>query len=350
MKKSFWKVFCIIAIIMMSIDFISCSKDDETTKKKYSDEINDKSDDEPSVSGSIGGHNYVDLGLSVKWATCNIGASTPEGYGSYFAWGETSDKNYYGIENYSYYDSQKYRCTSINNGEISMTHYDAAYVNWNSSWRMPNISELKELEEKCKAKWITYNGVNGQLFTAPNGNSIFFPATGLKIDEIIIDKGKNGYYWSSEIDHWVVNNKNDYNYAYCLGIADNYINTKDSEKRWYGLTIRAVYGTKNSSTGSGTSGGGGSSVGDAPYVTSFDFTATKTSITVKFMCNERPTSATVKYGTSSATSTISSNISGKQVSATATGLKAGTKYYFKCTVKNDNGSSTSDPYPAMTNY
>ena len=98
------------------------------------------------------------------------------------------------------------------------------------------------------------------------------------------------------------------------------------------------------------SNSGGSSTGYAPYVTSFDFTATKSSITVKFICNERPTSATVKYGTSSASSTISSSISGKQVTATVTGLRSGTKYYFKCTVKNDYGSSTSDTFTAITNY
>lgn len=108
-------------------------------------------------------------------------------------------------------------------------------------------------------------------------------------------------------------------------------------------------GAKSFDGGSG-SGNSGGSTGDAPYVTSFDFTATKSSITVKFMCSERPTSATVKYGTSSPTSTASSSISGKQVSATVSGLKSGTKYYFKCTVKNSYGSSTSDTFSAITNY
>lgn len=98
----------------------------------------------------------------------------------------------------------------------------------------------------------------------------------------------------------------------------------------------------------GGSGNGGN--GDVPYVTSYNFTATKTSITVKFMCSERPSSATVKYGTSSPSQTVSSSISGNQVSATATGLRAGTKYYFNCTVRNSNGSSTSDTFTAITNY
>lgn len=116
----------------------------------------------------------------------------------------------------------------------------------------------------------------------------------------------------------------------------------DGEERTFSRTSYTEAG--------GNTGGGGSTGGDVPYVTSFDYTATKSSITVKFMCSERPTSATVKYGTSSATKSISSSISSKQVSATATGLKAGTKYYFKCTVKNSNGSSTSDEFPVMTNY
>ena len=96
--------------------------------------------------------------------------------------------------------------------------------------------------------------------------------------------------------------------------------------------------------------GGGTSSGDAPYVTDFTFTATKTSITVKFMCSERPNSATISYGESSANKTLSTSIAGKQVSATATGLKSGTKYYFKCKVSNQNGSSTSDGWTAITNY
>ena len=95
---------------------------------------------------------------------------------------------------------------------------------------------------------------------------------------------------------------------------------------------------------------GGSSYRDAPYITDFTFTATKTSITVKFMCSERPSSATVSFGESSANKTLTSSIAGKQVSATATGLKAGTKYYFKCKVSNQNGSSTSDSWSAITNY
>lgn len=113
------------------------------------------------------------------------------------------------------------------------------------------------------------------------------------------------------------------------------------------------YFTKIPYTGIGSDGGnneGGSNKGEPPYVTDFSYTATKTSITVKFMATERPTSATIRYGSSSATSKISESIINKQISATASGLKAGTKYFFKCTVTNAYGSTTSAEYPAYTNY
>ena len=114
----------------------------------------------------------------------------------------------------------------------------------------------------------------------------------------------------------------------------------------YSEFIKVPYQEGNSQGG----GGGGGSTGERPYITSYNYSATRNSITVTFMCDERPTSATVKYGTSTPTTTISSTISGKQVSATVNGLKAGTKYYFKCTVSNQYGSSNSDVVSAMTNY
>lgn len=113
---------------------------------------------------------------------------------------------------------------------------------------------------------------------------------------------------------------------------------------------KTTYTEGDYSGGNSGGGGGGGSSDDAPYITGFNYTATKNSITVKFMASERPTSASIKYGENSASKSASSTISAKQISATVTGLKAGTKYYFKCTVRNENGSSTSDEYPAMTNY
>lgn len=146
-----------------------------------------------------------------------------------------------------------------------------------------------------------------------------------------------------------------------VSLDNNQLNLKKMFDNGTGYSIerlvRASEPTHNFSSNSGNSGNenpsggnGGTSSEDAPYVTSFDYTATKNSITVKFMCSERPTSATIKYGEVSPTNTISPTISGKQVSATATGLKSGTKYYFNITVRNSYGSTESKMWSAMTNY
>ena len=104
-------------------------------------------DNEPVVS-DYNGYGYVDLGLSVKWATCNVGADSPEDYGDYFAWGETKPKLSYTEENYTYTDSP----------ETLSSIRDAASVNMGGSWRMPT---LKELIDKCTWTWTTLNGVEG---------------------------------------------------------------------------------------------------------------------------------------------------------------------------------------------
>lgn len=139
----------------------------------------------------------VDLGLSVKWACCNVGADSPEDYGDYFAWGETSPKSIYTDGNYQHwvdYDGNGYmddgECTI--NSDISGTQYDAARVNWGGSWRMPTLDECIELCDKCVWNWTSVNGVNGMRVTGTNGNSIFLPAAGYN------DGGSEwGHYWSS---------------------------------------------------------------------------------------------------------------------------------------------------------
>ena len=134
--------------------------------------------------------DWVDLGLSVKWATCNVGASQPHGYGNYYAWGETSTKSSYTTENSRTYDKIM--------GDISgNSTYDAARANWGGSWRMPTKKEMKELKNKCTWKWTTQSGVNGYKVTGPNGNSIFLPAAGDCCGSSRYDVGEYGSYWSS---------------------------------------------------------------------------------------------------------------------------------------------------------
>ena len=138
----------------------------------------------------INGHEYVDLGLSVKWATCNVGAEKPSDCGDYFAWGEISPKSEYMEAN-----SITYRKDM---GDISGdSRYDAARANWGGSWRLPTSAEIEELVNKCKTRLTTYNGSKGYLVMGPNGNSIFLPAAGGRNGSSLFGVGWYGCYWSS---------------------------------------------------------------------------------------------------------------------------------------------------------
>lgn len=130
----------------------------------------------------------VDLGLSVKWGACNVGAETPEAYGNYYAWGETGIKKVYNWEKYKYADAASATMTKYNSTDgktILETNDDAATVVLGSTWRIPTTSEMKELVEKCTWKWQEdeENGHYGYWVTGPNGNRIFLPAGGCMNDD-----------------------------------------------------------------------------------------------------------------------------------------------------------------------
>ena len=152
------------------------------------------------TTGTINGHEYVDLGLSVKWATCNIGASSPTDYGNYYAWGETRTKSDYMSRNsVTFYLSEaELKSRSIIDTDGNLTSaYDAARVNWGSTWRMPTFEEIKELKEKCIWTWTTQDGRNGYRVTGSNGKSIFLPAAGCRSYTSLCNAGSFGYYWSA---------------------------------------------------------------------------------------------------------------------------------------------------------
>ena len=144
-------------------------------------------------TGTINGHEYVNLGLSVKWATCNVGASSPEDYGDYYAWGETTTKSSYNEGNSSTYGKSM---GSIDGDSI----YDVARAKWGGSWRLPTKDEFQELVDRCTWTWTTYEGVNGYKVTGPNGNSIFLPAAGWRYGTSLGNEGSLGYYWSATPD------------------------------------------------------------------------------------------------------------------------------------------------------
>jgi hypothetical protein len=163
------------------------------------------------VTGNANGHDYVDLGLpsGKKWATCNVGADSPIEFGDYYAWGEITPKETYTWSSYLWCNGEESTITKYsdnpNEGYNGFTDNlrtllpedDAATVNWDASWRMPTYSEMFELKTNCVVTWITKNGINGRLFTGPNGNSIFLPAAGNRYDNTSGGAGTYGSYWCS---------------------------------------------------------------------------------------------------------------------------------------------------------
>ena len=174
----------------------------------------------------------VDLGLSVKWASCNVGAESPEGYGGYYAWGETEEKSSYYWEDYKYYNSSTDGLDNIGSN-ISGTSYDVAHVRWGGGWRMPTLAEIKELLDDCTWQWTSVNGVSGHKVTGPNGNSIFLPAAGSRDGTELYGRGSDGYYWSGTLSE---DGSGD---AYGLDFSSGGRDWGD-DGRYYGHTVRPV--------------------------------------------------------------------------------------------------------------
>ena len=196
-------------------------------------------------------HEYVDLGLpsGTLWATCNIGANAPEEYGDYFAWGETEPKDNYSWANY------KYSAEGASCGDPRLTKYcndsdygndgftdalttleasdDAATANWGAGWRMPTREEFNELKNNCTVTWTTQRGVNGRLFTGPNGNSIFLPAAGVRYDSELYSAGSYGCCWSSSLGPGYTDIA-----CYLYFVSDDYGMFYDD--RYFGRSVRAV--------------------------------------------------------------------------------------------------------------
>lgn len=166
-------------------------------------------------SGSID-HEFVDLDLpsGTLWATCNVGAFVPEGYGDYFAWGETETKTTYFFNTYKYANGTTWEepqllkyCNCSDYGYNGYTDYlrtllpedDAATVNWGEDWCMPTEDQWIELYQYTTNIWKIENGVNGRLFTAPNGNNLFLAAAGTRHKDEFKDVGSRGYYPSCDL-------------------------------------------------------------------------------------------------------------------------------------------------------
>lgn len=190
----------------------------------------------------------VDLGLSVKWADCNIGANKPEEYGNYYAWGEIEPKDYYDWSTYkygSYYNELTKYCTNsyygnfgkegfIDNKTVLEPDDDVAIQILGDKWRMPTDKEWTELREKCTWLWATRNGIRGrEIKSKINGNSIFLPSSGYRDSNSLYINGYYASYWSSSLD-------TDYPIAtWGITIFSDDVRRYD-HFRYYGLPVRPV--------------------------------------------------------------------------------------------------------------
>lgn len=201
------------------------------------------------------GHECVDLGTGVRWATCNIGASKPEECGDYFAWGEIESKDVYNWATYKWMDKGKDSWYYVNKYTVNDYKFDAlwyqgttfagdnkrnldieddaAHIKWGGEWRMPTSGELSSLLMGCTWIWTEQNGMNGYKVTGSNGNWIFLPAAGYREEDETLGVGKNANYWSKTLDK--TNSSNAY-YVFFNPSYPFWYNYS----RYYGQSIRAV--------------------------------------------------------------------------------------------------------------
>ena len=199
--------------------------------------------------GGWSSHDYVNLGLpsGTLWATCNVGANTPEEYGDYFAWGETEPKTTYNWSTYKYANGDYKKLTKYcNDSEYGYNGFtdnlttlqpsdDAATANWGNGWRMPTLEEWNELRNNTTRTWTTQNGVNGSLFTASNGNSLFLPAAGYR-EDTLYHVGSHGTCWSSSIDWDNPSSAFDFWFSLIIGRGSG----MGCSSRYLGQSVRAV--------------------------------------------------------------------------------------------------------------
>ena len=226
-------------MLMMAMVIVGCKPE------------NDPNNGEGDGSGSYNGHEYVDLGLpsGTKWASCNVGAATPEGYGDYFAWGETQSKTTFTWATYQYCNGDDHQLTRYCYAEshgyngytdaltVLRSEDDAATANWGDRWSMPTEAQWQELWDQTSNVWTTQNGVNGRLLTASNGNVLFLPAGGYYWIESLNRVGADGNYWSRSLD-----TLNPSYASYCKFYSGSH--AFDPYDRSIGFSVRPVYSVR----------------------------------------------------------------------------------------------------------
>ncbi len=190
----------ILLSVFLCTAFVACSDDDDDNN--FVDKIQKNKE-----NGKIG--KAIDLGLSVKWASWNVGATSPEEYGNHYAWGETENKDFYEWDTYKWCNGSENSITKycshkeygkVDNLTTLEPQDDVAHVKWGGKWRMPTIKEFEELIKNCNWESVTIKGIRGFKVTGPNGNNIFLPEAGSKWenkrerDQLEYWTNERGYY------------------------------------------------------------------------------------------------------------------------------------------------------------
>ena len=300
-------------------------------------------------SGTENGYGYVDLGLSVKWAICNVGASAPEYYGDYFAWGEIDPKEVYDWSTYQYcngssstltkYNTQSGYGTVDEKTQLDLAD-DAARANWGGSWRMPTYDELRELWDECDWTWTTRNGVNGYKVTSKsNGNFIFLPAAGYRNGSSLSNASSNSNLWSSGIYTRIPYN------AQGLLIVSGYTNVSYTS-RCYGLPVRPVVGsgTEIETTLPSVITSAVTQITETTAMAGGNVTndgnASVTDRGVVYSTNPNPTTSNTKITSGSGTGSFTCNL---------TNLQPNTTYYVRAYAVNSVGTAYGEEVNFTTN-
>lgn len=273
-KKTFLTLLPLFIVAVLCMTLTSCSGGDDSDNLVPPTPTNNGGSGDASGAGGSngyepsvapGGAQAIDLGLpsGTLWANMNVGATTAEGAGLYFAWGETMgygnntsdgrlfDGNSYKYASESYPYVLKY-CTQSENGTVDNKTMleladDAARANWKGNWRMPTRDEFQELLDNTTQERTTQNGVSGiKLTSKKNGNSIFFPAIGYRLTDEMMLYGEGAWYWTSSLEY-DDSNRNYMDYcATAFGFGRNSTLSKTYDGRTYGLNVRAVIGKTGS--------------------------------------------------------------------------------------------------------